>query len=50
VQLWLKNYKAEDGILLPHALAWITDGNLTEEFHAQRFKINAKFPAGRFQK
>jgi hypothetical protein len=50
VQLWLKNYKPEDGILLPHAMAWITDGNLTEEFHAQRFKINAKFPAGRFQK
>jgi hypothetical protein len=50
VQLWLKNYKAEDGILLPHAMTWITDGNLTEEFQAQRFKINPKFPSGRFQK
>jgi hypothetical protein len=50
VQLWLKNYKAEDGILLPHVMTWITDGNLTEEFQAQRFKINAKIPAGRFQK
>jgi hypothetical protein len=50
VQLWLKNYKAEDGILLPHAMTWITNGNLSEEFQAQRFKINVKFPAGRFQK
>jgi hypothetical protein len=50
VQLWLKNYKAEDGILLPHTITWITNGNLTEEFQAQRFKINPKFPAARFQK
>ena len=50
VQLWLKNYKAEDGILLPHTITWITDGNLTEEFQAQRFKINPKFPASKFQK
>jgi hypothetical protein len=50
VQLWLKNYKAEDGILLPHVMTWVTDGNLTEEFQAQRFKINPKFPAQRFQK
>jgi len=50
VQLWLKNYKAEDGILLPHAMTWIVNGNVTEEFQAQRFKINARFPAGRFQK
>jgi hypothetical protein len=50
VQLWLRNYKAEDGILLPHAMTWITDGNPTEEFQPQRFKINPKFAAGRFQK
>jgi hypothetical protein len=50
VQMWLRNYKAEDGILLPHAMTWITDGNPTEEFQAQRFKINPRFPAGRFQK
>jgi hypothetical protein len=50
VQLWLKNYKAEDGILLPHNMTWIANGNLTEEFQAQRFKINPKLPAARFQK
>ncbi len=50
VQLWLKNYKSEDGILLPHVLTWVADGNLTEEFQAQRFKINPKFPAAKFQK
>jgi hypothetical protein len=50
VQLWLKNYKAEDGVLLPHSITWISNGNLTEEFQAQRFKINPKIPAARFQK
>jgi hypothetical protein len=50
VQLWLKNYKPEEGILLPHTLTWITNGNLTEEFQAQRFKINPKIPPQRFVK
>ena len=50
VQLWLKNYKAEDGVLLPHTITWIANGNLTEELVVQRFKINPKFPAARFQK
>jgi hypothetical protein len=50
VQLWLKNYKTEDGVLLPHTITWITNGDLTEEFQAQRFKINPKIPAARFQK
>jgi hypothetical protein len=50
VQLWLKQYKAEDGILLPHAITWITNGNITEEFQAQRFKINPKFAPSKFQK
>jgi len=50
VQLWLKDYKTEEGIMLPHTLTWVTNGNLTEEFQAQRFKINPKFAAGKFQK
>jgi hypothetical protein len=50
VQLWLRNYKTEEGVTLPHTLTWITNGNLTEEFQAQRFKINPKYPAAKFQK
>jgi len=50
VQMWLKNYKTEEGVMLPHTITWITNGNLTEEFQAQRFKINPKFAAAKFQK
>lgn len=50
IQLWLKNYKPESGILLPHAMSWTTNGSPTEEFQAQRFKINPKFAEARFQK
>ena len=42
VQLWLKQYKPESGILFPHVVTWVADGNLTEEFQAQRFRIKAK--------
>src|SRR6202050_3019086 len=29
VQLWLKNYKTEDGVMLPHTITWIANGDLT---------------------
>ncbi len=50
VQMWLKDYKAEDGVLFPHTMTWISNGNLTEEFQAQKFKVNPKFGAGKFQR
>lgn len=50
VQMWLKDYKPEEGIRFPHALTWIINGNLTEEFQAQRFKINPKFSPAKFQR
>jgi hypothetical protein len=50
VQMWLKDYKPEEGVLFPHTFTWIANGNLTEEFHAQKFKINPKFGAGKFQR
>lgn len=50
VQMWLKDYKPEDGVLFPHTLTWISNGSLAEEFQAQRFKINPKFGAGKFQR
>ena len=50
VQMWLKDYKAEDGVLFPHTFTWIANGNLAEEFQAQKFKVNPKFAAGKFQR
>jgi hypothetical protein len=46
--LWLKEYKAENGILFPHVVTWVTDGNLTEEFQAQKFRVNPKFRLEKF--
>jgi hypothetical protein len=48
IQLWLKEYKAENGILFPHVVTWVADGSLMEEFQAQRFKINPKFRQEKF--
>ncbi len=50
VQMWLKDYRAEEGVLFPHTMTWIANGNLAEEFQAQKFKINPKFGAGKFQR
>ncbi|HEX3877997.1 MAG TPA: hypothetical protein VHW24_13485 [Bryobacteraceae bacterium] len=50
VQMWLKDYKAEEGVLFPHTLTWIANGKLTEEFQAQKFKINPKFTPAKFQR
>lgn len=50
VQMWLKDYKAEEGVLFPHTVTWIVNGNLTEEFQAQKFKLNPKFSPGKFQR
>lgn len=48
VQLWLKDYKSEGGILFPHAITWVADGDLMEEFQAQRFRINPRFRPEKF--
>lgn len=48
IQLWLKEYKPESGILFPHVVTWVADGSLMEEFQAQRFKINPKFRQEKF--
>lgn len=50
VQMWLKDFKPEEGVLFPHTFTWISNGNLSEEFQAQKFKINPKFAAGKFQR
>jgi len=48
VQLWLKEYKPEGGILFPHIMTWVVDGSLVEEFQAQRFRANPKFRPEKF--
>jgi hypothetical protein len=48
VQLWLKEYKSEGGVLFPHVVTWVTEGKLTEEFQARRFRINPKFRPEKF--
>jgi hypothetical protein len=50
MQMWFKDYKAEEGLLVPHSLAWFTNGKLSEEFQVQRVKVNPKFKAEKFQK
>jgi len=48
VQLWLKDFRPEGGILFPHTVTWVADGDLMEEFQAQRFRINPKFRPEKF--
>jgi hypothetical protein len=48
VQLWLKEYKPENGIQFPHAVTWVMDGGLSEEFQAQHFRVNPKFRQDKF--
>ena len=50
VQMWLKDYKPEEGVLFPHTITWIANGNLSEEFQASKFKINPKFSDAKFQR
>jgi len=50
MQLWLKDYKSEDGIRFPHTLAWLADGNPVEEFQIQHMKVNPKLPPGKFRR
>lgn len=50
VQMWLKDYRPEGGVLFPHTMTWISNGSLTEEFQAQRFKVNPKFSVAKFQR
>ena len=50
MQLWFKEYKADDGLVIPHSLVWFANGKLSEEFQVRRVKVNPKFKAGQFQR
>ncbi|HTS31915.1 MAG TPA: hypothetical protein VMH81_38860 [Bryobacteraceae bacterium] len=49
-QLWLKDYKSEDGIRFPHTLVWIFDDTPVEEFQIQHFKVNPKLRPDKFRR
>jgi hypothetical protein len=48
-QLWLSDYREENGMLLPHQLTTTTDGIPTEKFEIKKFKVNPLFPASQFR-
>jgi hypothetical protein len=50
VQLWLTDYKLEEGVRFPHTMVWLADGNPMEEFQIQHFKINPKLRTERFRR
>jgi hypothetical protein len=50
VQLWLKDYKPESGVLVPHSITWVSNGALMEEFQAQHFRINPKLRPEKFNR
>jgi hypothetical protein len=50
IQLWLTDYKPEEGIRFPHTLAWLADGKPVEEFQIQHFKINPKLRPEKFRR
>jgi len=49
-QLWMDKYKEEGGVLLPHRLSWLQNGNQQERLEIKKVRINPKFPAGKFVK
>jgi hypothetical protein len=50
IQLWFKDYKAEDGLLAPHTMIWFANGKLSEQFQVERIKVNPKFKPEKFQR
>ena len=49
-QLWTRDYRAEDGIRFPHALAWLADGYPVEEFKIHHFKVNPRVRPEKFRR
>jgi hypothetical protein len=50
MQLWFKDYKAEEGLLTPHTLIWFAGGKLSEQFQVERVRVNPKFKAEKFRR
>jgi len=49
IALYLDDYKAVDGVLLPHHLSRSVDGKPTEEMTFKTIKVNPAFKAGTFE-
>jgi hypothetical protein len=49
-ELRYEDYRAVDGVMLPHRLTQSVDGNATEEWTISRFKVNPAFKPGTFEK
>jgi hypothetical protein len=48
IQMFLDDYRAEDGVLLPHRVSRSVDGKTTEEWTFKTIKINPAFKADAF--
>ena len=50
MELYFDDYRAEDGILLPHHITRSVNGQLSEEWELKKFKINPPLKADQFKK
>ena len=50
IQMFLSDYKAVDGIQLPHRIARSVNGEVNEEWEVKKFKLNPPLKAERFKK
>jgi hypothetical protein len=48
IQMFLDDYRAEDGVMLPHKVSRSVDGKTTEEWTFKTIKINPAFKADAF--
>ena len=49
-ELYFEDYRAEDGILLPHRVTRSVNGQFSEEWQLSKFKINPPLKAEKFKK
>ena len=50
IQVYFSDYRAEDGILLPHRITRSVNGDFSEEWELKKFKINPPLKAESFKK
>jgi hypothetical protein len=48
IQMFLDDYRAEDGVMLPHKISRSVDGKTTEEWTFKTIKVNPAFKADAF--
>jgi hypothetical protein len=50
IEVYFSDYRAEDGILLPHRITKSVNGDFSEEWELKKFKINPPLKAESFKK